>query len=793
MKRFATLSFILLVVSFLPVNRAAAQAVYTPLGVNSQGVAGYQFTGLPNDGDVQYEYVVSTVPPNMPFYNPDGTLTGYSSAHTFPAGGTALTVWIKPPAAGGTVTLIVKYFVADESIEIIRGDQTFGSTTPSLTLTFTNQPSPTTLGSILNSSSGGVKVTASNGTFTGDVTIALASNPTGATLNGTTTVAASAGVATFTGLWIDKVGSYTLKASATDYTDVTSNSFEIGAANTTTTINSPSTNASFVYGDAVNFSATVTVPGSSATPTGTVTFSDAGNPLGTADLTAGVATLSTTTLKVTLAPHEITAAYTPLIGNTDFNGSASAATLITITPKDLTVSGITADDKVYDGTTSATLNTTGAALVDLVSGDIVTVSTSGANGTFAGKEVGTNKTVTISGLTIGGTDAGNYTLTQPTATASITPASVSVTPADVTKALGASDPALTGILSGFIPSDNVTATYSRTPGETVAGSPYTISATLSPVDVLGNYNITYNTGRFFIIDMTPPELLVRFDVQTKDIVVLELGTLAPVEPQPQTTNPGKKQKNREDRTYRLTSPNGTWIEIVVEVKNEGHSCQAEIQSIEYSNAAKITPPDNELKVEWATNKLDALKELQQKVELKHGLQVKAKYDAKKDITKISIHQDGQKKEKNLTSPGVALIGMATDQGALRYDGPESETTVSSPSLAGREEQVALEQIEEIALPTEYALHNAYPNPFNPSATIRFDLPQAAKVRLAVYDMLGREVAVLADEERPAGQHSVRFDAGKLSSGMYIFRLQAGDASTGSARGFTQTKKLMLMK
>jgi len=89
------------------------------------------------------------------------------------------------------------------------------------------------------------------------------------------------------------------------------------------------------------------------------------------------------------------------------------------------------------------------------------------------------------------------------------------------------------------------------------------------------------------------------------------------------------------------------------------------------------------------------------------------------------------------------------------------------------------------IPTEYGLSQNYPNPFNPSTTIGFDLPEAAKVRLAVYDMLGREVAVLADEERPAGQHSVRFDAGRLSSGMYIFRLQAGD--------FTQTKKLMLMK
>src|SRR5439155_204172 len=60
------------------------------------------------------------------------------------------------------------------------------------------------------------------------------------------------------------------------------------------------------------------------------------------------------------------------------------------------------------------------------------------------------------------------------------------------------DPALTGTLNGFLAADNVTATYSRTAGETVVGSPYTISAGLSPVVVLGNYTITYNTASFTI-------------------------------------------------------------------------------------------------------------------------------------------------------------------------------------------------------------------------------------------------------------------------------------------------------
>jgi hypothetical protein len=89
-----------------------------------------------------------------------------------------------------------------------------------------------------------------------------------------------------------------------------------------------------------------------------------------------------------------------------------------ITPKALTVSGITASSKPYDGNTAATLNVSAAALVGVVPNDTVTLSTAGATGTFASSAVG-SWTVTISGLTISGADAGNYSLTQPSTTASI--------------------------------------------------------------------------------------------------------------------------------------------------------------------------------------------------------------------------------------------------------------------------------------------------------------------------------------------------------------------------------------
>ena len=73
-----------------------------------------------------------------------------------------------------------------------------------------------------------------------------------------------------------------------------------------------------------------------------------------------------------------------------------------------------------------------------------------------------------------------------------------MTPNAASKTYGAADPAFTGTLTGFLAADGVTATYSRTAGETVLGSPYTISAVLSPAGVLSNYAITYNTANFTI-------------------------------------------------------------------------------------------------------------------------------------------------------------------------------------------------------------------------------------------------------------------------------------------------------
>jgi hypothetical protein len=96
-------------------------------------------------------------------------------------------------------------------------------------------------------------------------------------------------------------------------------------------------------------------------------------------------------------------------------------------------------------------------------------------------------------------------------------------------------------------------------------------------------------------------------------------------------------------------------------------------------------------------------------------------------------------------------------------------------------------------PAGYVLEANYPNPFNPSTTISFSIPQAQHVSLIVFDALGREVATLVDSELGAGSHSVTFDGKNLSSGVYVYRIRAGDASTGSERSFVQEKKMQLVK
>lgn len=93
--------------------------------------------------------------------------------------------------------------------------------------------------------------------------------------------------------------------------------------------------------------------------------------------------------------------------------------------------------------------------------------------------------------------------------------------------------------------------------------------------------------------------------------------------------------------------------------------------------------------------------------------------------------------------------------------------------------------ELTGLPKEFALSQNFPNPFNPSTLISYSIPKSSLVTLKIYDVLGREIETLVNENKPTGNYSVQFNAAKLTSGVYFYKMQAGD--------FAQTKKLVLLK
>ena len=205
----------------------------------------------------------------------------------------------------------------------------------------------------------------------------------------------------------------------------------------------------------------------------------------------------------TFATANVGTAITVNTSGYTISGTASANYTLTqptlsadITQKELTITGISADNKVYDGITSATTSGT-AVLSGVETGDDVTLGGSSIF-SFASANVGTVISVATSGYIIGGVDSANYMLTQPTLSADITQAGLTISAtAGLTKVYGASDPTLTYSISGFVNGNteadlDTPVTIARTAGEDVGI--YAISGSATDA----NYNINFVTNTFSI-------------------------------------------------------------------------------------------------------------------------------------------------------------------------------------------------------------------------------------------------------------------------------------------------------
>jgi hypothetical protein len=121
-----------------------------------------------------------------------------------------------------------------------------------------------------------------------------------------------------------------------------------------------------------------------------------------------------------------------------------------------------------------------------------------------------------------------------------------------------------------------------------------------------------------------------------------------------------------------------------------------------------------------------------------------------------------------------LVHVKVSDGTLFVT--HSQTITAASTLTG---------VEELGIPTEFVLLQNYPNPFNPTTSIQFGLPSESYVRLTVFNILGQEVALLVNASMGAGYHKVNFDASKLNTGMYIYKIEANN--------FVSVRKMLLVK
>ncbi|NIA28420.1 MAG: T9SS type A sorting domain-containing protein [Actinobacteria bacterium] len=138
----------------------------------------------------------------------------------------------------------------------------------------------------------------------------------------------------------------------------------------------------------------------------------------------------------------------------------------------------------------------------------------------------------------------------------------------------------------------------------------------------------------------------------------------------------------------------------------------------------------------------------------------------------------------IVNPMLNGISRAQDNGLdprPKADGPAYQNLAGYPDV----QTAVVRNMTNTLQPTNYLLSQNYPNPFNPTTTIEYNVAEAGNVRLTVYNQLGQQIATLVNGMQNAGTYSVTWDAAELPSGMYFYRLEAGNK--------VHLRKMMLIK
>ena len=164
-------------------------------------------------------------------------------------------------------------------------------------------------------------------------------------------------------------------------------------------------------------------------------------------------------------------------------------------------------------------------------------------------------------------------------------------------------------------------------------------------------------------------------------------------------------------------------------------------------------------------------------------------------TKTEVDNYGFDIERSVVDERWKKIGFVEGHG--NSNSPKQYSFIDRNPVGGSKFKYRLKQIdtdgqfeysdvvEVELLPIQYELYQNFPNPFNPTTTIRYEIPERSFVTIKVYDVLGNAVGTLVDEEKPGGEYEIEFDGSRLTSGIYFYQLKAGS--------FIETKKKVLIK
>ena len=445
-----------------------------------------------------------------------GVDKAYDGTTTATLGGTAAYAGLVNSESFPTVQGTPTASFATASVGSAKAVTVTGYTAPSANYTLSSQPT----GLTASITAAPLTIAANNVTKAAGTTITGGAGSTAFTSSGlvnsevinTVTIAYGNGAAdtdaatTYTGQVTASAPMGSNGFSASNY-NITFSPGDIIVTNTPTiTTSGTPAAANSVYGSPSGTPGTFSVSATSLTADLVITapsgfeISSSASYSSTVTLTPSTGVVSATTISVRLAATDSVGSYSGNITltSTDATTKTVATTLSTVSPKPLMVSGVTASDKEYDRTTTAGLTGT-PDVVGVLSADSGNVTVSGTPAAvFASATVGTAKTVSVTGYTLSGSAAGNYSLTLPaTLSAAITAKALTVSGAAVTTKIfdGTAAATVTGTLNGVISPDVVnfvgTGTFASTGPGTAIG--VTSTSTITGADA-GNYSLTQPTG-----------------------------------------------------------------------------------------------------------------------------------------------------------------------------------------------------------------------------------------------------------------------------------------------------------